>query len=347
MGNLNLVAKPCGVLLLCAAAAVALPGQTAPVSPPVPTVTFTSLVSFDGTDGDIPTAGLVQAANGDLYGTTQFGGSGDCYSGCGTVFKMMPNGALTTIYNFCAQQECPEGFQPVATLTLGKDGNLYGTTSSGGANECTLGDCGSIFKVTPNGALTVLYSFCSTINNLTCVDGAHPAGALVQATDGSFYGTTYYGGHSNPSCALEHSCGTIFKITPDGTFTTLYSFAGKDGANPSSQLIQGADGNFYGTASGGGDFVRCVYGCGTIFRITPAGILTTLYSFCSLPKCADGYEPTGGLVPGPDGKFYGTTQQGGGQHCLNGCGTIFTVHPSQCAHDDLLLLPSAWLRRRK
>ncbi len=209
---------------------------------------------------------------------------------------------LTTLYNFCSQPNCSDGSDPTAALVQAKDGNFYGTTFSGGANSnCTWG-CGTVFKITAGGTLTTLYSFSGP-------DGEYPYAGLVQASDGNFYGTASWGGGGG-NCSEPPSysgCGTVFKITPGGMLTTLYTFAGPDGANPYGGLVQGSDGNFYGTTYGGG----CQSdGCGTVFKITPSGALTTLYSFCSQSSCADGGVPNAGLVQAADGNFYGTTTAG-------------------------------------
>jgi len=279
----------CAVVLLSATAIIA-------------SQAFTTLVSFNVTDGSLPYYGsLVQGTDGNLYGTTATGGAfGDVNSG-GSVFKVTSSGALTTVYSFCAQASCADGETPEGGLALGTDGNFYGTTLNGGANGS-----GTVFKLTPGGTLTTLYSFCSRTN---CADGAQPIGGLVQATNGAFYGTTHSGGASND--------GTVFKTTTGGTLTTLHSFVGSDGANPYAGLIQGTDGNLYGTAFGGGANVNF----GTVFKITAGGTLTTLYSFCSQASCADGYEPIGALVQAGNGNFYGTTVFGG----TNGNGTVFQI----------------------
>jgi uncharacterized repeat protein (TIGR03803 family) len=151
---------------------------------------------------------------------------------------------------------------------------------------------GTVFKMTPDGNLTTLAGF----------EGANPR-ALVQASDGNFYGTTEAGGTSK-NC--NGGCGTVFKITPSGTLTTLYSFCSlancADGWNPWAGVIQATDGNFYGTTELGG--ANCApLGCGTIFRMTPGGSLTTLYSFCSQANCADGAVPYAGLIQASDGNF--------------------------------------------
>jgi uncharacterized repeat protein (TIGR03803 family) len=293
--------------------------------------TFTTLHSFDGTDGAYPTATLVQGTDGNLYGTTQGGGANlSCIiggiMGCGTVFKITPSGTLTTIYNFCSQSNCTDGASPFyPALVQGPDGNFYGTTLQGGANSsssCVIpgnegSGCGTVFKITPGGRLTTVYNFCSQSN---CTDGSNPAGGLVLATDGNFYGTT--GGYGNGGGA--NGVGTVFKITASGTLTTLHSFDGTDGLYPGT-LVQGTNGNFYGTTGNGG-----ASGVGTVFSITPGGTLTTLYNFCSLANCTDGANPapTQALVQGSDGSadgnFYGTTQDQGGDSSQHN-GTLFKI----------------------
>jgi uncharacterized repeat protein (TIGR03803 family) len=259
-------------------------------------------------DGGSP-YGLIQATDGDLYGTT----SGYGANGHGTVFKITPSGTLTTLYSFCSQSGCADGAFPGAGLIQATNGDFYGTTVEGGAN-----DEGTVFKITPGGTHTTLHSFCSGF----CKDGAAPAG-LIQATDGDLYGTT--------SEYAANGSGTVFKITPSGTLTTLYSFCSKsgcaDGATPLAGLIQATNGDLYGTTFWGGDYANCfdAYGCGTIFRITPGGSLSTLHSFCSKSGCTDGANPTAVLIQATDGNFYGTTEQGGGNKCGNGCGTVFKL----------------------
>ncbi|MGC9950992.1 MAG: choice-of-anchor tandem repeat GloVer-containing protein [Bryobacteraceae bacterium] len=336
-------------LVLFATTALALPAQT-----------ITTLHSFDGTDGAAPDAALVQAANGDGYGTTALGGDFNS----GAVFRTTPGGSLQTLYSFCAQSGCPDGAYPQAALVQGKNGDLYGATEYGGANNasgCNTGGsftgCGTIFKMTPNGKLTTLYSFCSQSG---CADGQSPQYGLVQAANGDLYGTTSYGG---ANCA--YPCGgTIFKITPAGSLTTLYSFCAAgvfpgctDGENPAGGLAQGANGDFYGTTVYGGAHVG-----GTVFKITGSGKLTTLYTFCAQggSACGSGLHPYSGLVRAANGDFYGTTANGGSGSaaCVSasesaGCGTIFKITPSGtlstiyrfCAESGCLdgLFPSAGL----
>ena len=252
-------------------------------------------------DGSFPYGGVVQSLDGNLYGTTSAGGTGNV----GTVFKITPGGTLTTLYSFCAEAGCPDGSGPVAGLIQATDGNFYGTTLIGGA-----ANSGTVFKITPAGTLTTLYSFCALSG---CADGLRPYGPLVQASDGNFYGTTIEGG----------SFGTVFKLTPGGILTTLHTFNGSDGTSPRGSLIQSGNGSFYGTTGSGGPA-----GAGTVYKITPKGDLTTLYFFCSLSHCDDGEFPVTGLVQATNGFLYGTTQQGGGGSAnggLDGSGTIFEI----------------------
>lgn len=258
---------------------------------------FTMLHSFAYKQGRSPYAGLVLADDGNFYGTTEQGGA----HSSGTVFKITPDGNLTTLYSFCSLTKCADGYKPYAGLVQAPNGNLYGTTVSGGTSETDCGSfggvfgCGTVFQITPSGTLTTLYSFCSHAN---CTDGATPFAGLVQASDGNFYGTTVLGGATNN--------GTIFKITSNGTLTTLYNFCSQskctDGLFPYSALIQATDANFYGTTSGGGasDY-------GTVFKIASSGILTTVHSFNE----ADGTSPYAGLVQATNGSLYGTTSSGG------------------------------------
>ena len=265
-----------------------------------PQGTVTRLYSFcslsNCADGGNPSGSLVQGTDGDFYGTTSVGGAG---GRGGTFFKITPNGTLTTLYSFCSQPNCTDGSSPWGGLVQGSDGNFYGTTESGGSSTACGGGCGTVFKITSSGALTTLHSFDGG-------DGWNPLGALVQATDGNFYGTTYYAQLQGS----EYCCGTVFKITSAGALTTLYSFNGypsDDMLYPIGTLVQASDGNFYGTTNQGGNNSS---DAGTVFRITPGGSVTLLYSFCSQPNCADGADPMAGLVQATDGNLYGTTWGG-------------------------------------
>jgi uncharacterized repeat protein (TIGR03803 family) len=272
--------------------------------------TFLPLYSFNPTNppaqnlvGASPSL-LVKGPDGNFYGTTPHGGTN---GGIGAIFKLTQDGTVTPVYNF---GHPADGSQPMAPLTLGTNGNFYGVTVIGGTNGW-----GSIFMITPSGVLTKLYSFTTlNTNNNENPDGVNPYNALVQASNGNFYGTTSYGGTNGQ--------GTVFQISPSGAFTTLYSFTkmnstfiNADGAFPSS-LVQGNDGNLYGTAQYGG-----ASGLGTVFKITAAGVLTTLHSFTGQ---ADGSYPSAGLVVGNDSNLYGTTYSGG----TNGGGTVFMITPA-------------------
>lgn len=247
-----------------------------------PSGTFTTLHSFERTDGATPVAGLVQANTGILYGTTQSGGTNND----GTIFKITTTGHLTTLHNF----DQTDGAYPMGALYQGINGDFYGTTYQGGTNGL-----GTVFKISSTGTFTSLYSFAGYPS-----DGSEPYAALVQASNGSFYGVTWEGG-SNDN-------GAIFKMTSAGAVTLEHSFDGSDGGNPGAPLIQATDGNFYGTANAGGvSSSGCVEACGTIFKMTPTGTFTMLENF----DATNGAYPFGALLQGTNGTFYGTTQQGG------------------------------------
>jgi len=270
---------------------------------------LTTLYSFSGPDGAWPTLGLVEA-DGSFYGMTTVGGPSwnpGQSQGHGTLFKLSPDGMLTTLHAFNG----PDGANPdLGGLVQGRDGNFYGTTAGGGTN----GGHGTVFRVAPDGTLTTLVSFDGT-------NGAQPEATLAQATDGSFFGTTEGGGaYTNAS---PFGNGTVFKMSPSGTLTTLVSFNGTNGWAPRS-MVQGTDGNFYGTTGYGGATPE---GFGTIFKITPDGMLTTLVSFTGTngPYLGAGGPCT--IVQGSDGNFYGTTGSGGAYQNQfgNGYGTIFRL----------------------
>lgn len=357
----------CAVFLFCAVTTITLSAQT-----------FTTLANFSGAPGPRGPLVLIQGFDGNFYGATRVGvASGQCQSYyCGTIFKMTPQGDLTTLHNFCTEANCPDGQLP-NSLLQGTDGNFYGTTLSGGAG-CQYG-YGTLFRMSPSGKFTTLHSFClsnqngvepiglvqaangdlygttfeagigygtvfkvttagkfTTFFSFTSGTGSFPTAGLIQGRDGNFYGTTSSTGGS--SCFEDFGgCGTVFRLTPGGSLTTIHTFClsdCSDGAQP-GQLIQGTDGSLYGTTSVGGYFGNCGFniypGCGTLFKITPAGSFSTLYTFCSPPDidCANGSYPVA-LVQGTDGNFYGTDSQGGDvsiRDCKNGCGTIFAITP--------------------
>ena len=250
MSKLDWRNRACAAVLLWATAPIGLSAQT-----------FTRLHSFYGKNGANPYGALVQATGGNLYGTTEFGGANTICAnglGCGTVFKISPGGGpVKTLYSFCSQTGCTDGKFPQAAVVQAAGGNFYGTTLYGGVN-----DGGTVFKISPSGTLTSLYSFCSQSG---CTDGLHPEAALVQATDGNFYGTTPEGG-ANPTGCKGFGCGTVFKITPSGTLTTLYRLTGPGGVYPAAGLVQDTNGNFYGTTLWGGGL--CGGFCGTVFSLS-------------------------------------------------------------------------------
>jgi uncharacterized repeat protein (TIGR03803 family) len=304
---------------------------------------FSTLINFNFADGAGPLdSALVQGEDGDLYGTTSIGGE----ARGGIVYKITAASQMTILHSFCSEANCSDGLSPSGGLLLGADGNFYGTTEFGGPNDAgtifqitpdgtlftlhifTGGDgalprspliqaangdfygvtpqggannWGTIFKMSPNGTLTTLYSFIK--------EQAEPS--LVQATDGNFYGTTADGGANNR--------GTIFRLTPSGGFGFFHSFDCSDGCIPYAGLVQGSDGYLYGNTSFGGLSTNCENGCGTAFRISLSGELTTIHNFDS----SDGADPTASLIQATDGNFYGTTVAGG----TYGKGTVIQITP--------------------
>jgi len=278
--------------------------------------TFCSVASC--TDGQFPSFGPIPGKDGNLYGTTSNGGANNL----GEVYKLTPGGTLTVLYSFCALANCADGWDPISLVGDGK-GGFYGTTGQAGAHNN-----GTIFHLTSQGKLTTLYNFCSQKN---CADGTgnFVGSAPIIGADGNIYGLTANGGNDDPLTCYAQGCGTVFEITPQGQFSTLHTFCNvagcTDGALP-VWMIQGSDGNFYGTTSSGG--IRSTPG-GTVFKFTPGGTLTTLYSFCAAKACGSGYAPHD-LIQGTGGTLYGTTTFGGNedQQCQNiGCGTIFSLTP--------------------
>jgi uncharacterized repeat protein (TIGR03803 family)/VCBS repeat-containing protein len=264
---------------------------------------FTKLHDFDdqnaatnGTDG----GGLTQGPDGRFYGVTQYGPSGVAF---GMVYRLEPDGTVTTVHAFNGQ----DGQFPRGDLVLASDGNLYGTTWRGGGlgpGGCGYNGCGTIFRITlPAGTVQLVHAFALT-------DGAGPGeGRLIQGSDGNLYGTTAEGGN------LQFSGGTVFKMALDGTFTSLHTFTEDEGVSPRGSLVEGDDGNFYGTTSGAaGSSIPIL---GTLFRISPTGDVTVLHHF----QGPDGAHPLGGLVQGSDGHFYGTTTDGG----ENNFGVVFRL----------------------
>jgi uncharacterized repeat protein (TIGR03803 family) len=273
-----------------------------------PTGLLTILHDFVGTDGANPYATMVHGTDGEFYGSTTAGGT----NGLGTIYKINDVGIFTSLHSFVGT----DGQFPVTQMIQGLDGNFYGVTEMGGNNGT---NAGTIFEITSGGVFTNLYNFCSLAS---CADGSKPVGALVQGTDGNFYGTTETGG--------LRSGGVAYRITPTGTFNVIYNFCSKpgctDGNSPAAGLIEANDGNLYGTTLlGGTSSTACTAmqqgGCGTIFKLGSGGKLTTLYSFCQQIACADGNSMQGPLLEDTSGIFYGTTTTGG----ANGDGVMFSL----------------------
>jgi uncharacterized repeat protein (TIGR03803 family) len=270
---------------------------------------FNLLHSFSGADGAYPRAGVIRDSAGNLYGTTEGGGSG-CPSsnGCGTVFKLDATNHESVLHSFTYGAD---GAQPYGGLVRDPQGNLYGTTISGGLfNYCPSG-CGIVFKVNRTGRETVLYRFAGG------ADGEIPFDGLIRDAAGNLYGTTGAGGTGG------QYGGTVFKLDRAGRETVLYNFTGgKDGVGPFGGVIQDAAGNFYGTTELGGG-TPCEFGCGTVFKVDSSGRETVLYRFTD---GKDGASPVTSLVL-DGGNLYGTASQGGKRNCHQplGCGVVFKV----------------------
>lgn len=254
---------------------------------------FTQLYTFDSTTGSQPNAGVTLASDGDFYGTASSGGS----SNDGVLFKVTPSGTYTVLHDFVGGSD---GAVPAAPPIVGPDGNLYGTTDGNTTTAST------IYKYTrSSGTFATIYQFDQ-------VQGQFVIAPLVLATNGNLYGAAYQGGANN--------CGSIFTLTPSGTLLWYYSFpCAPGGANPVGPLLQGADGNFYGTTSQGGN-----PGVGTVFKLDHSGAVSILYNFRGfLGGASDGSTPQG-LVQATDGMLYGSTLAGGTQNL----GTLFQVSTS-------------------
>ena len=274
----------------------------------------TILYSFTGhADGGNPEAGLVLDQSGNLYGTTYNGGAvGHACSvpqGCGVVFQIDPSGDETVLYTFTGG---PDGSNPAAPLILDAAGDLYGTTENGG----TLQD-GVVFALDRARTETVLHDFKGA-------DGAHPQGGLLLDAAGNLYGTTNMGGNSQGLC-IGVTCGTVFKLAPDGNETVLHSFVKTDGSFPLAGVTADPAGNLYGTTQTGGQTGR-----GVVFELNTAGQETVLYNF---PTGKDPAGPESGVVFDAAGNLYGTTYGGGDTRCQGhsvdaGCGTVYKVDPT-------------------
>lgn len=299
----------------------------------------TTLHTFSGTDGTYPVASLTQTPSGVWYGTTVYGGlnTSEClaggtstFAGCGTVFSLDSSHNFVSVYSF-GPYTSSLGVGPDAALTLASDGSLYGMNGVGGPVTCngTVGtesqpSCGTVFSVSGTNVLSAIHSF-------TDSDGAYPGAALLQQSDGSFYGTTLGGGLQTCNSYASPGCGTVFQMNSSGIVKVLHEFTQQDGASPDAALILGNDGKMYGTTLFGG-IGNCSggapwQGCGTAFKIDSAGNFTLLHNFSG----TDGAYPAQ-LIQASDGSFYGTTEGGGDASCTGrygpGCGTVFRMDSS-------------------
>jgi uncharacterized repeat protein (TIGR03803 family) len=267
---------------------------TGHVSPALAAAPYKVLYTFEGTtDGGTPYDHLVADSAGNLYGTAHGGGKNCNGYGCGVVFEITPRGREKVLYAFAGQSD---GSGPYGGVIHDEKGNLYGTTSTGGT-----GYGGVVFEITPRGREKVLYAFTDGS------DGGDPETGVIRDKKGNFYGTTELFG--------RYYCGTVFKLAPDGTETTLYTFTGgSDGFFPSGLIRDEAD-NLYGTTLDGG-----AHGDGTVFKLAPDGTLTVLHNF---GKSGDGVQPAAGVIEDSAGNLYGTTLTGG----AHDSGTVFRLAP--------------------
>jgi uncharacterized repeat protein (TIGR03803 family) len=314
-----------------------------------PAQTYTVLHTFTGApkDGDEPLGTLVRDGAGNLYGTTDGGGSGNCTPGpgCGTVFMLNKRGRELGVFSFNGQ----DGFAPFAGLSRDAAGNIYGTTALGGAHTCGSESCGTVFRINKTGSRIEYYSFEgqpdgatpesrplevsgglygttylggaggwgsvfrisargteTVLHSFDITDGCFPYAGLTADTKGNLYGVTATGG-------IDGSCndggGTAYELDAAGNFTELYEFPGAIGGGAFSAMILDTNGNLYGAAEEGGTSDD-----GTVFELSPINGTWSgraLYSFCSLPKCADGNTPIGSVARDASGNIYGTTYFGG------------------------------------
>ena len=320
----------------------------------------TVLHRFTGypTDGANPDAGVALDASGNVYGTTEDGGT----LGYGTVFKITPSGEETVFFSF---NSTASGQYPYGGLVVGPDGTIYGTAQEGGPSDQCWGGCGVVFKLDTAGNETILldiwppaayptetltmdaaghrygitsgtgYCCLGTIFELTennvvpprtlytfkgGLGGETPRSAVIRDAQGNLYGTASLGGDSGCTYGRGAGCGIVYQLTPDGEEKVLHTFTGPDGGYPGG-LIRGRDGNLYGTTSEGGAF-----GYGTVFKLDKHGNFTILHSFAS----TDGARPYSGVVQDATGNLYGTTYYGGNLAACNpplGCGVVFKITP--------------------
>jgi len=272
------------------------------------TYTESVLHTFTGPpDGANPTAGVVQDAQGNLYGTTAYGGDSACNApyGCGTVFKLDTTNKETVLYTFTGS----DGALPFSDLLRDTKGNLYGVTEFGGDLTCNPPDgCGTVFKLDTTNKETVLHAFTGS------PDASEPESDLTLDAKGNLYGTTPDGG--------TYGHGAVFKVDTAGEETVLYSFTGGvDGSNPTAELALDAQGNLYGSTRNGGADDN-----GTVFMLDTSNTESVLYSFTS---GTDGSSPRGSLLRDAQGNLYGHTKEGGDLACNapDGCGTLFKLSP--------------------
>jgi uncharacterized repeat protein (TIGR03803 family) len=269
-------------------------------------------------DGEVPYAGVIEDAAGNLYGTTHFGGA----HGAGNVFKLDNAGHYSALYDFCSQANCADGGYPYGGLIEDAAGNLFGTTDIGGATSLNCPSssqypgCGTVYKLDSAGNYTVLYSFCAEAN---CADGRGPYAGLIEDASGNLYGTTFFGGTSDG--------GTVFKLDSTGKYSALHSFCAEancaDGFYPYAGLIEDLSGNLYGTTyNGGATNNGLAPGGGTVFKLDSAGNFSVVHIFCNQPNCADGGNPQAGVIADSSGSLYGTASNGGNH---GGSGTVYEI----------------------
>jgi len=271
--------------------------------------TYRKLHAFHGPDGAVPYGGLLRDPGGNLYGTTEYGGD----FGNGTVFRLGKSGKLTVLHSFAGSPT--DGAFPRATLIRDSAGYLYGTTSEGGTSNL-----GTVFRVDTSGNESVLHSFAGGSG-----DGAYPYARVVRDSAGNLYGTTYSGGSANCTTEFGPGCGTVYRVDAAGVETVLHAFTGgAEGSNPYGGVLVAATGDLYGTADLGGNLTCPGHGesgCGTLFKLDPAGTYTVLHTFHG---GMDGATPLGDLIRDAAGNLYGTTAVGGSQGAI-GSGTIYRL----------------------
>lgn len=267
--------------------------------------TLRVLYDFTGQPNTDFPMGLTQGSSGEFYGA---GSGGLLYLG-GEIFKIDRAGNESVLYSFCNSGYCTDGNGPNPGLVLDEQGNVYGTTSTGGTDND-----GVVFKIDSSGNETVLYSF----QGVAVGDGAYPYEAgLVRDTDGNLYGTTSGGGVkcTNGGFIQKYGCGTIFKVSASGQETIVHRFHNTDGEGPQAGLVRDQAGSFYGTAEEGGTCDG-----GVVFKLGKNGTMSILHSFC---REGEGDEPQSALVLDAAGNLYGTLNEGLGDNL----GAVYKVTP--------------------